>query len=78
MVATGPGGTLYAYVVGRGLLVAKDDKPAEWSVLSSDQRIQLHLAVDSRDPSRMFAIAHGAGIIQSMDGGKSWQSFGQP
>lgn len=78
MIATGPDGVLYAYVVGRGLMRASEDKPSEWSPLSSDPRIQLHLAIDGRDPKRMFAIAHKAGIIQSADGGKSWQSFGQP
>lgn len=78
MVATGPDGALYAYVVGRGLVSANEDKPADWSPLSSDPRIQLHLAIDGRDPNRMFAIAHKAGIIQSMDGGKSWQSFAAP
>lgn len=78
MVATGPNDMLYAYVVGRGLMSAKEEKPGDWSPLSSDQRIQLHLAIDGRDPDRMFAIAHKAGIIQSSDGGKSWQSFGQP
>jgi photosystem II stability/assembly factor-like uncharacterized protein len=57
---------------------AREAKPHDWSPLSSDQRIQLHLAIDSKDPSRMFAIAHEAGIIQSNDGGKSWTSFGQP
>lgn len=78
MVATGPNDTLYAYVVGRGLVAAKEEKPDEWSVVSADRRIQLHLAIDGRDPDRMFAIAHEAGIIQSRDGGKSWEPFGQP
>jgi len=78
MVATGPDDTLYAYVVGRGLMMAKEEKPGDWSPLSTDQRIQLHLAIDGRDPNRMFAIAHKAGIIESKDGGKSWQNFGQP
>lgn len=78
MVATGPDGSLYAYIVGRGLMRATEEKPADWSVVSPDQRIQLHLAIDGRDPNRMFAIAHKAGIIRSADGGKSWQSFGQP
>jgi photosystem II stability/assembly factor-like uncharacterized protein len=77
MVATGPNGMLYAYVVGSGLMSATEEKPDDWSPLSSDQRIQLHLAIDGKNPNRLFAIAHEAGIIQSTDGGKSWQSFGQ-
>ena len=78
MVATGPDDTLYAYVIGRGLMSAKEAEPGAWSPLSSDPRIQLHLAVDGKDPNRLFAIAHKAGVIQSTDGGKTWQSFGQP
>jgi photosystem II stability/assembly factor-like uncharacterized protein len=78
MIATGPDGMLYAYVVGSGLMSATEEKPGDWSPLSSDQRIQLHLAIDGKNPNRLFAIAHEAGIIQSTDGGKSWQSFGQP
>jgi photosystem II stability/assembly factor-like uncharacterized protein len=78
MVATGPKDLLYAYVAGRGLMSAVEEDPAEWAPLSSDKRIQLHLAIDGLDPNRLFAIAHKAGIIQSIDGGKSWQSFGQP
>jgi photosystem II stability/assembly factor-like uncharacterized protein len=77
-VATGPNDALYAYVVGRGLMIAKESKVGNWSVLSPDQRILLHLAIDGRHPDRMFAIAHNAGIIQSEDGGRSWRSFGQP
>ncbi|MEZ5832348.1 MAG: hypothetical protein R3D05_14325 [Dongiaceae bacterium] len=78
MVTTGPGGRLYVYVVGRGLMTAAEEKPDDWSVLSSDPRIQLHLAIDGRNPERMFAIAHESGIIQSADGGKNWRPFGQP
>jgi photosystem II stability/assembly factor-like uncharacterized protein len=78
MVATGADDALYAYVVGRGLTIAKEGQVDNWSVLSADQRILLHLAIDGRHPDRMFAVAHKAGIIQSEDGGKSWRSFGQP
>jgi photosystem II stability/assembly factor-like uncharacterized protein len=78
MVATGPNGALYAYVVGRGLVRAAEVQSEAWSPLSTDRRIQLHLAIDGKDPSRLFAIAHKAGIIRSDDGGKNWRSFGEP
>jgi photosystem II stability/assembly factor-like uncharacterized protein len=78
MVSTGPGNALYAYVVGRGLMMAKEDRLNGWSLLSADPRILLHLAIDERHPERMFAIAYNAGILQSEDGGKTWRSFGQP
>lgn len=78
MVTTGPGNTLYAYVVGRGLMMAKEDRLDQWSLLSADPRILLHLALDERHPERMFAVAYNAGILRSEDGGKTWRSFGQP
>ena len=78
MVATGPNGALYAYVVGRGLMSATEAQPETWSPLSTDQRIQLHLAIDGKSPNRMFAIAHKAGIIHSDDGGKTWRGLSQP
>jgi len=78
MIATGPDGALYAYVVGNGLMRATEAQPETWSPLSTDPRIQLHLAIDGKDPNRLFAIAHKAGIIRSDDGGKTWRSFAEP
>jgi photosystem II stability/assembly factor-like uncharacterized protein len=78
MIATGPDSALYAYVVGRGLMRAAEAQPETWSPLSTDRRIQLHLAIDGKNPSRMFAIAHKAGIIRSEDGGKTWRGFAEP
>jgi photosystem II stability/assembly factor-like uncharacterized protein len=78
MVATGPDGTLYAYVVGSGLMRANEAEPENWSPLSTDPRIQLHLAIDGKDSNRLFAIAHKAGIIRSDDGGKTWRGFTEP
>lgn len=77
MVTTGPDGVIYAYVVGRGLKEAREDSPAAWSSLSTDNRTLLHLAIDARGPARLFAVAHEAGILQSVDGGKSWRRFGE-
>jgi photosystem II stability/assembly factor-like uncharacterized protein len=77
-VTTGSDDTLYAYVVGRGLMMAKEGELDDWSRLSADNRVLLHLATDNRHPARMFAIAHKGGILQSEDGGRSWRSLGQP
>jgi len=71
MIATGADGALYAYVVGNGLMRATEAQPETWAPLSSDPRIQLHLAIDGKEPNRLFAIAHKAGIIRSDDGGKT-------
>ncbi len=79
IVTTGPEDRLYGFVVGRGLMLAKESDPEAWSVVGDvDGRILLHLAIDGRDPQRLFAIAHKAGVLASDDGGKSWRSFGKP
>jgi photosystem II stability/assembly factor-like uncharacterized protein len=78
MVTTGPAKTLFAYVVGRGLMTADESNPNGWSLVWGDNRILLHLAIDGRDPRRLFAIAHEAGILASTDGGRTWHGFGQP
>lgn len=78
MVTTGSDGALYAYVVGRGLMRTTEAQPEAWSPLSSDQRIQLHLAIDGKDPNRLFAVAYKAGLIRSDDGGKTWRGFAEP
>jgi photosystem II stability/assembly factor-like uncharacterized protein len=78
MIATGADGALYAYVVGNGLMRATEAQPETWAPLSSDPRIQLHLAIDGKEPNRLFAIAHKAGIIRSDDGGKTWRSLAEP
>jgi photosystem II stability/assembly factor-like uncharacterized protein len=78
MVTTGPEGVLYAYVVGRGLMMAKEGDPNVWSTIGeAASPVLLHLAIDGREPQRMFAIAHKAGVLASEDGGKSWHAFGQ-
>jgi photosystem II stability/assembly factor-like uncharacterized protein len=79
MVTTGPDGALYAFVVGRGLVLAQESDLEAWSAIGDvNSRILLHLAIDGRDPQHLFAIAHKAGLLASEDGGKSWRAFGQP
>lgn len=76
LVEVAPNGTLYAFVVGRGLV--KSAGGQEFEPLGKDwgDRILLHLAVDPADPERMFAAAHHGGILASTDGGANWALFG--
>lgn len=78
LVTTGPDASLYAFVVGRGLMTATEGDPDTWSMVSDvGGRVLLHLAIDGRDPQRMFAVAHKAGVLASEDGGRSWHAFGR-
>jgi photosystem II stability/assembly factor-like uncharacterized protein len=82
MVAVAGDGTLYAYVLGTGLLRAKEPDLA-WRTVGGglDGRIILHLAIDFADPQRLFAVAVDAGghdpqLLASADRGESWTEFG--
>ena len=73
MVETGPGGPVYAYVLGTGLMRA----PAgalSWTAVGSDlgERLLLHLAIDPNDPQRMFAVTERSEILMTTDGGRGW------
>jgi photosystem II stability/assembly factor-like uncharacterized protein len=74
--ATGDG-TVYAFFAGTGLfkLSAGDDR---WSELANDfgERYILQLAAEPADPTHLVAVTETSAIIESADGGKSWEPFG--
>jgi len=74
MVHVAPDGTVYAFVVGSGL-IRSPAASLSWSTVSADfgQRVLLHMAVDRSDPDRMFAVADDGRVTASTDGGKSWR-----
>lgn len=76
MVETAPGGTIYAFMVGKGLLKA-DESKLDWETVSSDfgQKVLLHLASDPSNPERLFAVDQDGQILASSDGGRSWQAL---
>lgn len=78
LVAAGPGGAVYAFVVGRGLLSAPDRDPLAWTTVANDfgERVLLHLAFDPSDPTRAFAVTQHSEVLASADGGRSWRPFG--
>jgi photosystem II stability/assembly factor-like uncharacterized protein len=75
-------GTVYAFVVGMGLVRASE-KNLVWRVVGKGfgDRILLHLAGDPRDSQRLYAVAHNSktrtqGVITSRDGGEQWKILG--
>lgn len=78
-IQTGPDQALYAFVVGRGLMKASEDKPDSWSVLTNDfgEAIPLHLAANTKDGQHLALTMQNNEVRESRDGGKSWRLFGQ-
>lgn len=76
MVETMPDGTIYAFVIGSGLIKLPLSEPS-WRPVNEafgDQLI-LHLAADPTDPLRLFAVTDAGRILSSNDGGKTWPPF---
>jgi photosystem II stability/assembly factor-like uncharacterized protein len=72
-------GTVYAYIVGMGLMRAKEPS-LNWERLSEDlgQRVLLHLTVDPKNKERLYAVARGNELMASTDGGRTWRSLARP
>lgn len=77
MVDTAPDGTLYAFVMGRGLVSAKEEV-FDFGTVSSGwgERFILHFAVDPTDPVRLFAATGANEVLMSTDAGNTWVLFG--
>lgn len=76
MVETAPDGSVYAFVLGSGLMKA----PAQaltWQPVANSfgEQILLHLAFDPGNPDRMFAVTEKSKILTSTDGGKNWAAL---
>ncbi|RWN03593.1 MAG: exo-alpha-sialidase [Mesorhizobium sp.] len=71
-------GSVYAFVVGRGL-VRSAEAALNFAPLSSglSDRILLHLAVDPMDKDRIFVVSHQSDILASTDGGANWTELGR-
>ncbi|MBN9360722.1 MULTISPECIES: exo-alpha-sialidase [unclassified Devosia] len=69
-------GSLYAFFAGTGLFqLPKDGKGV---ALGSDfgERYILHLATDPADAAHVVAVTDESVVLESRDGGKTWQRFG--
>ena len=78
MVKTEPDGTIFAFVVGQGLLQGNEADLATWTVLNNGfgDRALVHFAVDPSNPNRMYGVTQNSEVVTSTDDGHSWQSFG--
>lgn len=77
-VEVGPNGALLAFVLGRGLVKAGEDKPKDWTVLSNGfgDAIPLHLAIDPADGNHLVLTTQANDVLESRDGGSMWIPFG--
>jgi photosystem II stability/assembly factor-like uncharacterized protein len=74
MVQTAPDGTVYAFIVGSGLMKSPGAS-LDWGPLNNEfgEGVLLHLAVDPADPKRMFAVTEQSQVLTSTDGGTTWR-----
>ena len=79
-VKTGDDGALYAFVLGRGLMMAKESAAQDWQALSNGfgEAIPLHIAVDPADGKHLALATQTNAVLESKDGGANWQPFGAP
>jgi photosystem II stability/assembly factor-like uncharacterized protein len=71
------GETLYAFVVGRGLVRSAEGQ-LDFTAVGGDwiNRILLHLAVDPKNPDRIFVASHHGDVLVTTDGGATWKLMG--
>jgi photosystem II stability/assembly factor-like uncharacterized protein len=82
MVHVAADGTVYAFVIGQGLVRATE-KNLAWRIVSGGFKNEylLHFAVDPRDPKRLYAVkanprTRTQSVIASRDGGEHWTPVG--
>lgn len=70
-------GSLYVFFAGTGLFQLPAD--GKWVALASDfgERYILHLAADPADAAHLVAVNDEGAVLESRDGGKTWQGFGK-
>ena len=76
LVEVAPDGTLYAFVLGRGLVRGKEP-PAGLETVSNafGEGYLLHLAADPTNPSRLFAADSQGQLLASSDQGRTWTAL---
>jgi hypothetical protein len=77
MVETTSDGSIYAFFAGAGLF-RLSPSDGQWTALAGDfgESYILHLAADPADPADLVAVTDASDVIESVDGGKSWEPFG--
>ncbi|MBD2746045.1 exo-alpha-sialidase [Microvirga sp. BT688] len=77
LVEVTPDGSLYAYVVGRGLL-RSDAESLAFATISDDfgGGVPLHLTGDPANPARLFVATARGRVLTSTDRGQTWSELG--
>lgn len=72
-----PDGSLYLFAVGQGLFRMAPASTA-WQQVSNSlgDRVPIHLTAHPADARRLFVADHGNGLLESRDGGETWQVLG--
>jgi photosystem II stability/assembly factor-like uncharacterized protein len=76
MVHITPEGTMYAFVVGMGLIQAREP-PATWTSVYNrfGEQALMQFAIDAKDPRRLYALNQFGRLLASRDAGASWHPF---
>lgn len=74
MVETTSAGDIYAMMLGIGLIHTREGNDSGWDVRSDDwgETYLLHLAVDSKNLSRLVGVDNRSRILISENGGRDW------
>ena len=76
LVEVTPDGTVYAFVIGSGLMRAEEGSLEFVSLGQPGGDYLLHLAPDPTNPDRLFAATGKGGLLTSADQGRTWSTFG--
>lgn len=78
MVEATADASIYAFFAGAGLFQLSPTD-GQWSALASDfgEGYILHLAADPADPAHLVAVTDSSAVIESVDGGRTWDPFGR-
>lgn len=77
LVELGPGGEVYAFALGQGLLVANSEGEPFQTIPADLGGLYLtHIALDPAQPTRLFGANQLNEVLISEDGGRSWRRFG--
>jgi photosystem II stability/assembly factor-like uncharacterized protein len=78
-ITVGQDKTIYAFVVGHGLVKSNENTPDKWQTISNSfgEAIPLHLAIDPKDSTHLALTTQSNDVLESRDGGASWYRFGE-
>lgn len=79
-VLTVPGGSLYAFVVGKGLMASTEAASGNWSPLYNGfgEAVPLHMAAHPKEAGRLVVATQSSQLFESSDAGKSWVEIAGP